>query len=112
MSILNIVECESYEIKVKSPNVELSSVDIIDECWKQGSHNPIQLGGEFDTYEQAVEYAKECAKHDYPTCQRLMHGGYAICGNIYMAESTDMEDGEVMDYLDSEYITQPYKGDK
>lgn len=112
MSVLNIVECESYQIKVDNPNVELSSVDIIDEYWKQGTHNPIQLGGEFDSYEQAVEYAKECSANDNPTCQRLMHGGYVICGNIYMAESTDMEDGEVMDYLDSEYITQPYKGEE
>ena len=107
MSILNIVECESYQIRVKSPDIELSDGEIMDEYWKQGSHNPIQLGGEFDTYEQALAYAEECMEHDAPTCQRLMHGGYVICGNIYMAEQ--VEDG---DFIESTYYTHSYKGEK
>lgn len=106
-----IVECESYQIKVDSPDVNLSETDITDYIWKQADHNPLQLGGEFDSYTEAYVYARDCKKNDYPTCQKLFGGGYVICGNVYMAESLVVdEDGELVDYRDCTMLTNEYKG--
>lgn len=105
------VECEAYQIKVKTPDVELSEVDITDYIWEQSDHSPMQLGDDFDTYADAYKYAQECAKDDYPTCQKLFNDGYVICGNVYMAERVVVdEEGEIVDYYDCEMITKPYNG--
>lgn len=110
--IKNRVMVENYQIKVSDKDITLGATEILEDLDGRGEHHTLQLGGDFETWEDAEKHARECFENDYPTCQRLMNGDYVICGNVYSVEQTDEDENgdKVYDFLEIKQFVQPYNG--
>lgn len=103
--IKNRAYVASYQIRVGSEKSRATREELQKVCDEWGDLNAVQIGGEFETFEEACKYASDCADSDgNVSVQRLFHGGYVECGNIYYAESVELdEDGEEISYIEGEF---------